>query len=110
MAEALVVGALVLASISLVLNRLSSPEFLKFVKGKKLGPALERRLRNALLATKALVADAEQKQFGNELVREWLDSLRDALYTADDLLDCVQIKAQIRSKFPLHIQLPYPAI
>ncbi|MED6133520.1 hypothetical protein PIB30_029069 [Stylosanthes scabra] len=105
MAEALVVGALVSGSISLVLNRLISPEFVNSVVSKKLDWKLVERLKTALLAAKALAADAEQKQFGNEYVREWLDSLRDALYTADDLLDRALIKAEIRKK--VLIPLPY---
>ncbi|MED6127643.1 hypothetical protein PIB30_089933 [Stylosanthes scabra] len=104
MAEALVVGALVSGSISLVLNRLASPELVNSAVSKKLNRKLVRKLRNALSEANALVADAEQKQFGNELVREWLDDLRDAVYTADDLLDRVQIKAEIRNK--VRIRLP----
>ncbi|XP_057744434.1 putative disease resistance protein At3g14460 isoform X2 [Arachis stenosperma] len=98
MAEALVVGALVSGSISLVLNRLISPEFVNSLVSKKLDRKLVERLKTALLAAEALAADAEQKQFGNDRVRKWLDSLRDALYTAEDLLDRVFIKAQIRKK------------
>ncbi|XP_020970366.1 putative disease resistance RPP13-like protein 1 isoform X4 [Arachis ipaensis] len=41
----------------------------------------------------ALVDDAELKQLDNHDVKEWLNCLRDALYTADDLLDCVCTKA-----------------
>ncbi|MED6165451.1 hypothetical protein PIB30_099654, partial [Stylosanthes scabra] len=104
MAEALVVGALVSGFANVVLDRLISSEFVNLVVGKKLDRKLIERLRTALLAAEALVADAEQKQFGNKLVREWLDSLRDALYTADDLLDRVFIKSQIRSK--VHTRLP----
>ncbi|KAL1366943.1 putative disease resistance RPP13-like protein 1 [Arachis hypogaea] len=104
MAEALVVGALVSGSISLVLNRLISPEFVNSVVSKKLNRKLVERLKTALLAAKALAADAEQKQFGNDHVRKWLDSLRDALYTADDLLDRVFIKARIRKK--VRVRLP----
>ncbi|XP_057744606.1 putative disease resistance RPP13-like protein 1 [Arachis stenosperma] len=104
MAEALVVGALVSGSISLVLNRLISPEFVNSVVSKKLDRKLVERLKTALLAAEALAADAEQKQFGNNRVRKWLDSLRDALYTADDLLDRALIKAEIRKK--VRIRLP----
>ncbi|XP_057744609.1 putative disease resistance RPP13-like protein 1 [Arachis stenosperma] len=93
MAEALLSGF-----INVVLERLISPEFINLVVGKKLDRKLVEKLKTAILAAKALAADAEQKQFGNELIREWLDSLRDALYTADDLLDRVFIKAQIHSK------------
>ncbi|MED6215926.1 hypothetical protein PIB30_002612 [Stylosanthes scabra] len=97
MAEALVAGAFLSGFINVVFDRLISTEFVNLVAGKKLNRQLVERLQTALLAAEALLADAEQKQFGNELVRKWLDSLRDALYTADDLLDRVQIKAQIRS-------------
>ncbi|KAL4393126.1 hypothetical protein AHAS_Ahas02G0020800 [Arachis hypogaea] len=97
MAEALLSGF-----INVVLERLISREFVNLVVGKKLDRKLVDRLKTAILAAKALAADAEQKQFGNELVREWLDSLKDALYTADDLLDRVFIKAQIRSKTRIH--------
>ncbi|XP_025664190.1 putative disease resistance RPP13-like protein 1 [Arachis hypogaea] len=102
MAEALVVGALVSGFANVVLDRLISHEFVDLVVGKKLDRKLVDRLKTAILAAKALAADAEQKQFGHELVREWLDSLKDALYTADDLLDRLFIKAQIRNKTRIH--------
>ncbi|MED6139359.1 hypothetical protein PIB30_083094 [Stylosanthes scabra] len=98
MAEALVVGAFLSGFTNVIIDRLISSEFVNLVVGKKLNGQLVERLKTAILAAKALAADAEQKQFGNELVREWLDSLRDALYTADDLLDHVFIKAEIRSR------------
>ncbi|XLT81917.1 hypothetical protein HN873_003670, partial [Arachis hypogaea] len=100
MAEALLSGF-----INVVLERLISREFVNLVVGKKLDRKLVDRLKTAILAAKALAADAEQKQFGNELVREWLHNLKDALYTADDLLDRVFIKAQIRSK--VRTRLPH---
>ncbi|XP_016180079.1 putative disease resistance protein At3g14460 isoform X1 [Arachis ipaensis] len=100
MAEALLSGF-----INVVLERLLSPEFVNLVVGKKLDRKLVDRLKTAILAAKALAADAEQKQFGHELVREWLHNLKDALYTADDLLDRVFIKAQIRSK--VRTRLPH---
>ncbi|MED6199071.1 hypothetical protein PIB30_072496 [Stylosanthes scabra] len=98
MAEAFVVGALVNGFANVVLDRLILSEFVNKVVGKKLNKKLIERLKTAILAAKALAAVAEQKQFGDELVREWLDSLRDALYTADDLLDRALIKAEIRNK------------
>ncbi|XP_016181037.1 putative disease resistance protein At3g14460 [Arachis ipaensis] len=88
MAEALLSG-----SINVVLDRLISPEFVNLVVGKKLDQELVERLKTAILAAKALAADAEQKQYANELVRKWLDSFKDALYTANNLLDAVLTKA-----------------
>ncbi|XP_057744595.1 putative disease resistance protein At3g14460 [Arachis stenosperma] len=103
MAEALVAGAFLSGIINVVFDRLISSEFVNLVVGKKLNRQLVERLQTALLAAKALVADAEQKQFGNELVRKWLDSLKDAVYTADDLLDRVLIRAEIRKKVRIHL-------
>ncbi|XP_057744607.1 putative disease resistance protein At3g14460 [Arachis stenosperma] len=103
MAEALVAGAFLSGFINVVFDRFISSEFVNLVVGKKLNRQLVEKMKTALLAAEALVADAEQKQFGNELVRKWLDSLRDALYTADDLLDRVLIRAEIRKKVRIHL-------
>ncbi|XP_025631480.1 putative disease resistance RPP13-like protein 1 isoform X2 [Arachis hypogaea] len=84
--------------ITVLLERFISAETYNLVVGKKLGPELVRRLKTALLAAEALVADAEQKQFGNQLVKKWLDDLRDAVYKADDLLDRFCIKAATQKK------------
>ncbi|XP_057741770.1 putative disease resistance protein At3g14460 [Arachis stenosperma] len=84
--------------ITVLLERFISAETYNLVVGKKLGPELVRRLKTALLAAEALVADAEQKQFGNQFVRKWLDDLRDAAYKADDLLDRFCIKAATQKK------------
>ncbi|KAL4336816.1 hypothetical protein AHAS_Ahas12G0048000 [Arachis hypogaea] len=71
MPEALVVGALVSGLANVVLDRLISSEFVNLVVGKKLDRKLVDRLKTAILAAKALAANAEQKQFGNELIREY---------------------------------------
>ncbi|MED6133317.1 hypothetical protein PIB30_027351 [Stylosanthes scabra] len=89
MAEALVAGAFLSGFINVVFDRLISSEFVKLVVGKKLNRQMVERLKTALLAAEALVADAEQKQ--------------DAVYTADELLDRVQIKAEIRKKVRIHL-------
>ncbi|RYR75212.1 hypothetical protein Ahy_A02g009884 [Arachis hypogaea] len=68
--------------------------------GKMLGPDLVERLKISLLAAEALVGDAEFKQLDNPSVREWLNSLRDAVYVADDLLDAVLTKAATQKELP----------
>ncbi|XP_025635488.1 putative disease resistance RPP13-like protein 1 [Arachis hypogaea] len=88
MAGPLFSGGLVSGLANVVLDRLSSHEFV-LVWGNK----LVERLRTAIRVAEDLAANIEQEQFGNELVRKWLDSFRDALYTANDLLDDVLTKA-----------------
>ncbi|XP_057740113.1 putative disease resistance protein At3g14460 isoform X2 [Arachis stenosperma] len=70
-----------------------SADAINFVVGKKLSSDLVEKLRTALKDAGALVDDAELKQLDNHDVKEWLNSLRDALYTADDLLDRICTKA-----------------
>ncbi|QHO51882.1 Putative disease resistance RPP13-like protein [Arachis hypogaea] len=93
MAGVLVGGAFLSGFINVVLDRLISADAVNLVVGKKLSPDLVERLKNALTDAGALVDDAELKQLDNHDVKEWLNSLRDALYTADDLLDHVCTKA-----------------
>ncbi|XP_016179259.1 putative disease resistance protein At3g14460 [Arachis ipaensis] len=93
MAGVLVGGAFLSGFINVVLDRLISADAVNLVVGKKLSSDLVERLRNALTDAGDLVDDAEFKQLDNHDVKEWLNSLRDALYTADDLLDRVCTKA-----------------
>ncbi|XP_057743159.1 putative disease resistance protein At3g14460 [Arachis stenosperma] len=93
MAGVLVGGAFLSGFINVVLDRLISADAVNLVVGKKLSSDLVERLKNALTDAGALVDDAELKQLDNHDVKEWLNSLRDALYTADDLLDRVCTKA-----------------
>ncbi|XP_057744583.1 putative disease resistance protein At3g14460 [Arachis stenosperma] len=93
MAGAVVGGAFLSGFINIVINKFLTEDVANKVFGKKLGPNLVERLKTALLGVEGLVADAEMKQFGNPSVRKWLDSLRDAVYCAEDLLDAVLLKA-----------------
>ncbi|XP_072069188.1 putative disease resistance RPP13-like protein 1 [Arachis hypogaea] len=98
MAGALVGGAFLSGFINVVFDRFLTMDAVNLVLGKKLGPDLVQRLKTALLGAEALVADAEMKQFGNPSVRKWLDSLRDAVYCAEDLLDTVHTKASTQKE------------
>ncbi|KAL4336521.1 hypothetical protein AHAS_Ahas12G0018500 [Arachis hypogaea] len=98
MAATLVGGAFLSGFINVVFDRLLTTDAINLVLGKKLGSDLIQRLKTALLGAEALVADAEMKQFGNPLVRKWLDNLRDAVYCAEDLLDTVLIKGTTQKK------------
>ncbi|RYR25526.1 hypothetical protein Ahy_B02g059327 isoform D [Arachis hypogaea] len=106
MAGAVIGGAFLSGFINVVFDRFLSVEAANLVLGEKLGPDLVERLQTALLEAEALVLDAEQKQLGNEPVRKWLHSLRDAVYKADDLLDSVFTKAATRKEVPVSTFLP----
>ncbi|QHO51892.1 putative disease resistance RPP13-like protein 1 [Arachis hypogaea] len=93
MAGALVGGAFLSGFINVLFDRFLTTDAVNLVLGKKLGPDLVERLKISLHAAEVLVDDAEYKQLGNEHVRDWLNSLRDAVYVADDLLDAVLTKA-----------------
>ncbi|XP_057744498.1 disease resistance protein RGA2-like [Arachis stenosperma] len=93
MAGVLVGGAFLSGFINVVLDRLISADAVNLVVGKKLSPHLVERLKNVLTDAGALVDDAELKQLDNHDVKDWLNCLRDALYTADDLLDRICTKA-----------------
>ncbi|MED6113159.1 hypothetical protein PIB30_068235 [Stylosanthes scabra] len=56
---------------------------------------LLRRLRASLRAVRPFLDDAEQKQFKDPEVKNWLVNLQDALYMADDLLDELSTKAAV---------------
>ncbi|XP_057739019.1 putative disease resistance RPP13-like protein 1 [Arachis stenosperma] len=84
----------VLSSVlSVVFDRMSSPEVVNWIKGKKLTQNLIERLKTNLYAVRAFLIDAEQKQIKERPVKDWLDSLKHAMYVADDLLDEVFTKA-----------------
>ncbi|XP_015948614.1 putative disease resistance RPP13-like protein 1 [Arachis duranensis] len=93
MAGALVGGAFLSGFINVVFDRLLTTDAVNLVLSKKLGPDLVERLKTALLGAEGLVDDAEMKQFSNPSVRKWLDSLRDVVYCAEDLLDAVLLKS-----------------
>ncbi|KAL6329427.1 hypothetical protein AAG906_020860 [Vitis piasezkii] len=87
MAGAIVGGALLSASIEVLLHRMASPEVLTFLRRQRLSATLLRKLRIKLLAVQVVLDDAEAKQFTKSAVKDWLDDLKDAVYDAEDLLD-----------------------
>ncbi|KAL7245898.1 hypothetical protein ACSBR2_001100 [Camellia fascicularis] len=100
MAEALVGGAFLSATLQVLLDRLASPEVINFFRGKKHGdrvPLLLKKLKRSLLGLKAVLNDAENKQITNPDVKEWVEELKDVIYHADDLVDEIATEA-LRSK------------
>ncbi|KAL7234191.1 hypothetical protein ACSBR1_017729 [Camellia fascicularis] len=92
----MVAGALLSASFQVLFERLSSPQLLNFFKSlthHNEGDKLLKKLRSKLLRLSVVLNDAEKQQFTNQLVKDWMDKLKDAIYHADDLLDEIATKA-----------------
>ncbi|KAL7234208.1 hypothetical protein ACSBR1_017746 [Camellia fascicularis] len=91
----LVAGALLSASFQVLFERLSSPQLLNFFKSlthHNEGDKLLKKLKSKLLRLSVVLNDAEKQQFTNQLVKDWMDELKDAIYYADDLLDEIATK------------------
>ncbi|XP_022745543.1 putative disease resistance RPP13-like protein 1 isoform X2 [Durio zibethinus] len=93
MAEALVGGAFLSASLQVIFDRMASREVLDFIRGKKLENGLLKKLKPTLMSVNAVLDDAENKQITNPTVRSWIDELKNAVYDAEDLLDEIDAKA-----------------
>ncbi|KAL4600746.1 hypothetical protein ACB092_11G220900 [Castanea dentata] len=90
--------ALATSIIQVTLDRLASPEVIDYFKGRKHSDELLQKLKVMLLSAKSVLIDAEEKQFTNPAVKNWLDELKDAVYVADDLLDEIATKALSKSE------------
>ncbi|CAL5380523.1 unnamed protein product [Camellia sinensis] len=96
MAEMMIAGSLLSASFKVLFERLACPLFVKFFKSlthHKEGDKLLKKLRSKLLRLSVVLNDSEKQQFTNQLVKDWMDELKDAIYHADDLLDEIATKA-----------------
>jgi hypothetical protein len=93
MAGALVGGAFLSAFLQVAFDRLASPEVVNYLKGNKPVDQLLRKLKMELISAHAVLNDAEEKQFTNPYVKEWLDELKHATYDADDILDKIAYEA-----------------
>lgn len=79
--------ALISASVTLLLQKTVSSEFIDFFRNMKLDVALLEKLKITLLSLQAVLNDAEDKQITNPAVKEWLNLLQDAVLEAEDLFD-----------------------
>ncbi|QCD95235.1 hypothetical protein DEO72_LG5g3328 [Vigna unguiculata] len=86
MAAEVVGGALLSAFLQVAFDRLASPQFVDFFRGRKLDEKLLGNLNIMLHSINALADDAEQKQFTDPHVKAWLLSVKEAVFDAEDLL------------------------
>ncbi|XP_021822820.1 putative disease resistance protein RGA3 [Prunus avium] len=59
-----------------------------------------QKLKEKVAQLQAVLLDAEQKQANNNEVKVWLESVEDAVYEADDVLDEFYTEAQWRQMVP----------
>ncbi|KAG7945990.1 hypothetical protein I3843_14G015400 [Carya illinoinensis] len=81
------------ASLSVLFDRMASPEVAVFMQGRKQTEKLSRKLKTAMRSVNAVLADAEEKQLTNPLVKDWVDDLKDVLFDAEDILDEIATEA-----------------
>ncbi|GFY92217.1 NB-ARC domain-containing disease resistance protein [Actinidia rufa] len=95
MAEALVGGAFLSATLQVLFDRLASRRVLNLFRGPKPtdGDKLLRKLKIKLMELDLVLDDAERKQFTHQSVKNWLEELKDVVYHADDLLDKIATEA-----------------
>ncbi|XP_021832507.1 putative disease resistance RPP13-like protein 1, partial [Prunus avium] len=93
MAGALIGEAFISASIQVLCERITSPEFIDLFRQKKLDQPLLMKLKMTLFTLYVVLNDAEKKQIENPAVREWLDELKHAVFDAEDLLDEIKYEA-----------------
>ncbi|WCJ30239.1 NB-ARC domain-containing disease resistance protein [Euphorbia peplus] len=84
-----VIGEAILsASLQLLLERLSSPQFLQYAAAGQHHVFSEfKKWEKTLLKLHAVLDDAEHKQLTNHFVKIWLSELRDLAYDVEDILD-----------------------
>ncbi|XP_058765131.1 putative disease resistance RPP13-like protein 1 [Vicia villosa] len=75
------------AIVQTLVDKLASKEFLDYVTNTKLDASLMKKLRVTLLILQPVLEVAEEKQINTPSVKEWLESLKDAVYGAEDLLN-----------------------
>ena len=98
MAGALVGGAFLSAFLQVAFDRLGSRDFLDFLKGRKDIEGSLKKLKMLLISANVVLVDAEEKQYTNPYVKEWLDDLQDAVYDADDLLDEIAFRCNLQAE------------
>ncbi|CAI8595989.1 unnamed protein product [Vicia faba] len=91
--EAIVGGALLSASMEMLVKKVVSGEFLDLFRRTKLDVDLLEKLEITLLSLQSVLHDAEDKQIANPAVKKWLEMLQDAVFEADYLFDELNTQA-----------------
>jgi len=90
MALEIVGGALLFAFLQFAFQKLDSPQIRDFFHARELDQKLLNKLETKLHSIHSLADHAEQKQFMDPHVRNWLIKVKDVVLDAEDLLDDIQ--------------------
>ncbi|RYR70738.1 hypothetical protein Ahy_A02g005050 isoform C [Arachis hypogaea] len=93
-------GAFLSSFLNVLFDRLSDPDIINIMRGRKVNQKLLQKLKTILNVVEAVLNDAEKKQITDSAVKRWLEDLQDAIYDADDLLDEVATKAATQKNPP----------
>ncbi|KAG2670699.1 hypothetical protein I3760_14G099300 [Carya illinoinensis] len=72
-------GAVLSPFLQILFDKMTSGEFVDFLRGRKLNDGLLNKLKTILLSVEVMLEDAEDKQVMNPSVKKWLDELKHAL-------------------------------
>ncbi|XP_054817054.1 putative disease resistance RPP13-like protein 1 [Prosopis cineraria] len=102
MAE-LIAGAFLSSSLQVAFEKLASREVLDFFHGRNVEDGLLKKLRIILLSVNQVIEDAEERQYRNRNVKQWLAELKDEVFKAEDLIDEIATEA-LRQKLDAESQ------
>ncbi|KAL3325046.1 hypothetical protein AABB24_038912 [Solanum stoloniferum] len=81
-------GAFISSALNVLFDRLAPEgELLKMFQKRKNDVRLLKKLKLTLCGLQAVLTDAENKQASNQFVREWLNELRNAVDSAENLIE-----------------------
>ena len=83
----MVEGAFLSATVESLLHKLASSEFTDYIKYSELNILKLTVFVTTLLTLRSVLHDAEQKQFFNPKIKQWMNELYDAISVSEDLLD-----------------------
>ncbi|KAH0746911.1 hypothetical protein KY285_008568 [Solanum tuberosum] len=87
-------GAFLSSALNVLFDRLAPHgDLLNMFQKHKHHVELLNKLKMTLLGLQAVLSDAENKQASNQFVSQWLDELRDAVNSAENLIEQVKYEA-----------------
>ena len=74
-------------SVLVLLYRLVSPQFLDYFRKENPVDGLLRRLRHTIMGIHVVLNDAEEMQFTNSMVKQWINEFKYVIYNIENLTD-----------------------